>query len=348
MNILKCLVIAGSISYSSCHKTDSPSLPVVTAKDVSQSRTTANMEFEFVFYLDKKATSDVSFQYTTQSGTAEPNKDFEPITGILTIPAGGQTGSIKVTVTVDSTRKADQGFSIKLSDPKNCTLQTNQIRGTIVNENGLYLPVDNTGYSTPNQYTGYSLVWSDEFSGKSINQNYWSFESGNNNGWGNHELEYYTGRTQNAFVSQGNLIIEARAEDFGGSNFTSTRMVTQGKKTFKYGRIDIRAKLPQGKGIWPALWMLGENIDAVGWPTCGEIDMMELLGQEPNKIYGTLHWGPSHQSYGKNKVLSTGTFADSFHVYSMVWTQNSIDLLVDDVSYFTMDTTNGSLPFNLN
>ncbi len=82
------------------------------------------MEFEFVFYLDKKATSDVSFQYTTQSGTAEPNKDFEPITGILTIPAGGQTGSIKVTVTGDSTRKTDQGFSIKLSDPKNCTLRT--------------------------------------------------------------------------------------------------------------------------------------------------------------------------------------------------------------------------------
>ncbi len=225
---------------------------------------------------------------------------------------------------------------------------TNQIRGTIVNENGLYLPVDNTGYSTPNQYTGYSLVWSDEFSGKSINQNYWSFESGNNNGWGNHELEYYTGRTQNAFVSQGNLIIEARAEVFGGSNFTSTRMVTKGKKTFKYGRIDIRAKLPQGKGIWPALWMLGENIDAVGWPTCGEIDMMELLGQEPNKIYGTLHWGPSHQSYGKNKVLSTGTFADSFHVYSMVWTQNSIELFVDDISYFLMDTTNEGPPFNLN
>ncbi len=94
--------------------------------------------------------------------------------------------------------------------------------------------------------------------------------------------------------------------------------------------------------------MLGNNIDAAGWPTCGEIDMMELLGQEPNKIYGTLHWGPVHQSYGTNKVLSSGTFADSFHVYSMVWTQSSISLLIDDVSYFLMDTTVGTLPFNSN
>ncbi len=348
MRITKCLLVSGLIFLISCSKPNPPILPVVSGNGVSQNRTTGTSTIEFVISLDKNPSADVSFQYATLPGTAEADKDFSPVSGMLTIPAGSQTGSIKVTITGDSTRKANQDFSIELSDPKNCTLQTNHIAATIVNGDGLYFPVDNTGYATPNQYNGYTLVWSDEFSGKSINQNYWSFESGNNNGWGNHELEYYTGRTQNAFVSQGNLIIEARAETFASYNFTSARMLTKAKKSFKYGRVDIRAKLPQGKGIWPALWMLGDNIGAVGWPTCGEIDMMELLGQEPNKMYGTLHWGPSHQSYGTSKTLTGGNFATSFHVYSMVWTQSSIELLVDDVSYFLMDTSNANLPFNLN
>lgn len=209
-------------------------------------------------------------------------------------------------------------------------------------------PADNTGYTTPNQYAGYTLVWSDEFSGSTIDATNWSFETGNS-GWGNHELEYYTNSLNNAHVSNGNLIIEARAENIGGSNYSSARMITKGKKSFKYGRVDIRAKLPKGKGIWPALWMLGENIDAVGWPTCGEIDMMELIGQQPNIIYGTLHWGPTTgHFYGKTLGLSSGTFADSFHVYTMKWTASSIELLVDDVSYLLMDTTTGSFPFNAN
>jgi beta-glucanase (GH16 family) len=298
--------------------------------------------------LDKKSSSDVSFQYDTQGGTAKENVDFIPVSGVLTIPAGSQTGSIKVTVTGDSTRKATQSFSLVLSEPKNCTLPTAPINGTIRNDNGLYFPVDNNGYNPPSP-VGWTLVWSDEFSGKIINTNNWQFEIGNNNGWGNHEQEYYTNSTNNAFVSQGNLIIEARGEAIAGFNYSSTRMITKGKQSFKYGRVDIRAKLPQTKGIWPALWMLGDNIDTAGWPACGEIDMMELLGQEPNKVYGTLHWGASpaaHQSYGTNKVLSSGTFADSFHVYSMIWTSTSISLLIDDVSYFTMATTGPNLPFN--
>src|SRR6185295_2403724 len=110
----------------------------------------------------------------------------------------------------------------------------------------LYFPVVNTGYSTPLTYPGYTLVWNEDFTGSSINTSNWTFESGNNNGWGNNELEYYTDRTQNAFVSQGNLIIEARSESYNGSNYTSTRMITKDKKIFKFGRIDIRAKMPKG------------------------------------------------------------------------------------------------------
>jgi hypothetical protein len=350
MEILKYLLIVQLFFLQSCSKSD-PVPPTVSASDASLTRSSGPSTLEFVIKIDKTASSDISFNYATKSGTAVENTDFVPTSGVLTISAGSQSGSIKVTITGDSTRKANQDFSIELSNAKNCTLQVSSIKGTIRNEDGLYYPVDNVGYSTPNHYAGYSLIWSDEFSDRVVNTNNWAFESGNNNGWGNHELEYYTGRTQNAFVSQGNLIIEARAESISGSNYSSARMITKGKKIFKYGRIDIRAKLPQGKGVWPALWMLGNNIDVAGWPACGEIDIMELLGQETNKVYGTLHWGSSpstHQSYGTNKVLSTGTFADSFHVYSMMWTPSSISLSIDDgTPYFLMDTTNGTFPFNL-
>ena len=247
---------------------------------------------------------------------------------------------------------ANQTFYVQLDAPKNCTLKTSKGFGTIINENGLYFPVDNTGYSTPNTYPGYTLAWADEFNSKTIDDNSWTFESGNNNGWGNGELENYTNRVQNAFASNGNLIIEARQEDYNGSQYTSARMVTKAKKTFKYGRIDIRAKLPSTKGIWPALWLLGNNIDAVSWPACGEIDMMELLGQEPNKMYSTLHWGATfqlHDSKGTNYVLPTGSFDQEFHVSSMDWEENSIKIFVDDQQIFSAtnsDVSGNPYPFN--
>jgi beta-glucanase (GH16 family) len=341
-----------SLGFLLCNcKSDAVEAPsVITGSDVSQYRKTSNSEFEFKFSLDKVAAAQVSFQYATSAGTAKENVDYMPSQGTFTIPAGSQNGSIVIKVIGDSTRKANQDFSIELSNPKNGVLKSTKLTGTIRNEDGTYFPTDNTGYTTPDQYAGYTLSWSDEFSGKSINGNNWTFEMGNNNGWGNRELEYYTDRPQNAFVSQGNLIIEARKEDGGGSiNYTSARMITKAKQTFKLGRIDIRAKLPKGKGIWPALWMLGSNIDQVSWPACGEIDIMELLGQEPNKVYGTLHWGAttaSHQSFGKNYMLGGSSFYDSFHVFSMEWTASSIQIYVDNSPYFTMDTSNASFPFN--
>jgi beta-glucanase (GH16 family) len=129
-----------------------------------------------------------------------------------------------------------------------------------------------------------NLVWHDEFSASALDGNFWNYENGNNNGWGNNELEYYTNSPKNVFVSNGNLIIEARKESIGGFNYSSARITTANKKPFTYGRVDIRAKLPKGKGIWPALWMLGSNISSVGWPASGEIDIMELLGSRDYKI----------------------------------------------------------------
>ena len=128
-------------------------------------------------------------------------------------------------------------------------------------------------------------------------------------------------------------------------------MITKGKQSIKYGRIDIRAKLQKGKGVWPALWLLGDNIDAVSWSACGEIDMMELLGHEPNKVYGTLHWGAnvaSHSSKGGNYVMTTGSFDQQFHVFSLIWTADSLNILVDDKKYFGMAQNDAAptSPFN--
>ena len=166
------------------------------------------------------------------------------------------------------------------------------------------------------------------------------------------ELEYYTNSTKNAFVSNGNLIIEARKESIGGFNYSSARLTTQNKKTFTYGRVDIRAKLPRGKGIWPALWMLGSNISSVGWPASGEIDIMEYLGHETNKSHGTLHYGASpatHGSKGASYMLPSGNFYEQFHVFSMDWRQDQIKLYVDNNLFFTLNKADiGSAPYPFN
>ena len=192
----------------------------------------------------------------------------------------------------------------------------------------------------------YQLIWSDEFSSSSINTSNWTYETGNNNGWGNNELEYYTNRNVNSYIQDGSLVIEAKKESYGGKSYTSARMITKGEKYFTYGKIEARMKLPYGKGIWPAFWMLGENISTVGWPACGEIDIMEMIGGGENekRIYGTAHWESNgHASYGSNYTLGAGIFADDYHVFSIVWNSKSIQWFVDGSKYVTIDITPAGL-----
>ena len=201
------------------------------------------------------------------------------------------------------------------------------------------------GYSTPIEYDGYTLIWNDEFDANSVNDNKWVFETGdgcpNLCGWGNNELQYY--RAENAWVSDDVLTIEARKESYQGRNYTSTRMKTQGKFSFKYGRVDIRALLPKGQGIWPALWMLGNSITSVGWPACGEIDIMEMIGGgdgRDNRVHGTLHWDSNgHASTGDGYTLSSGTFADEYHVFSFTWDETSVKWYVNDVKFYEVNIT---------
>ena len=347
------LTVGFILLFASCSKKSSApdSMPVAAIRGVTQERTISSSVFKFSVTLNKSTTNAVTVHYTTVAGTAVPTNDFIPVTGTLTIAPNQLQASIDVTVTSDSLRTDDQEFYVELDNPINCTLQHDKATGTITNNDGLYYPVANAGYSTPNTYPGYSLTWGDEFNGKDVNTSSWTFETGNNNGWGNSELEYYTDRSQNVFVSEGNLIIEARAEPYNTFKYTSTRMITKNKKMFKFGRIDIRAKMPKGKGIWPALWMLGNNIDQVSWPACGEIDILELLGHEPNKIYGTMHWGTSsatHGSKGTSYTLPTSSFDQQFHVYSLIWKQNDIRVLIDDQDYLHVTSTDvpGTYPFN--
>ena len=181
------------------------------------------------------------------------------------------------------------------------------------------------------------LVWQDEFDQDGLpNSTKWGYNIGNgDNGWGNNESEYYTDRLENAKVENGVLKITAKKESYEGFDYTSARLLTQGKFEFTYGRIDVSAKLPAGGGLWPAIWMLGANISAVGWPACGEIDIMEYVGNNPGQISSALHTSSSYGATLNYKVKSITNETTEFHLYSMVWTEDSITFLLDDVEYYT-------------
>lgn len=202
------------------------------------------------------------------------------------------------------------------------------------------VPIPTMGYSTPNSYPGMSLIWADEFNGNSLDLSKWTFQIGNG-GWGNNELQYY--QAENTTFENGCLVIAAKEEVQSGSAYTSSRITTEGKFSFNFGRVDIRAALPVGQGIWPALWMLGENIGTVGWPQCGEIDIMEMVGGngQENTIHGTTHWWddgfPAY--YGGSYTLPSGIFHDEFHVFSIVWDATHIKWYVDDIQFHIIDIT---------
>ena len=179
--------------------------------------------------------------------------------------------------------------------------------------------------------------WNDEFD--TIDTAKWTFEIGTGaSGWGNNEKQYYTGRSENAYVQDGILHIRANKESYEGSGYTSTRMITKGKFSFTYGTVEARIALPVGKGIWPAFWMLGENIDQVSWPACGEIDIIEAVNSE-NIVYGTNHWAYNgdHAQYGNNTGDYYGTSKKlditEFHTYKFTWDNELITMYVDDFKY---------------
>lgn len=190
-----------------------------------------------------------------------------------------------------------------------------------------------------------SLVWSDEFDSPGApDPAKWGYDIGAG-GWGNAELQYYTNRLENASISNGTLKITAIRENFSGSPFTSARLLSRNKFSFKYGRVDVRAKLPVGAGTWPAIWMLGNNIGTVGWPACGEIDIMEHRGNDPNRIHGTVHYTGNSGGGGIGGTVLSSNVSTVFRVYSIEWNDQFIKFMIDDAVYFTFPNA-ATLPFN--
>lgn len=176
-----------------------------------------------------------------------------------------------------------------------------------------------------------NLIWADEFDYTGApDSEVWGYDLGDS-GWGNNEIQNYTSSTNNASVADGILTVKAIKT---GNSWTSARLKSQGKKTFQYGKIEFRAKLPEGSGTWPALWMLGENFSTVGWPNCGEIDIMEHIGRDPSVVHGSLHSPSSFGGTVNTGSTTVSTFSSEFHTYAIIWTEDFIKFLIDDVQYY--------------
>lgn len=306
--------------------------------------------FEFVIRLSAASTTDVTVDYNTRGRTAEGGLDFESTSGSATIPAGSTRVTINVPTIDDSVNELDERLNLILTNATNATIQRTTARGVIFDNDNISFEGE---YATADAHFGYDLVWADEFD-NGINPDNYTFEMGDGCpslcGWGNNELQKYTDQDQNVFIRDGSLVIRAIKDPING--ITSTRMITKGKREFKFGRIDIRAKLPEGQGIWPALWMLGTNIDDVGWPNCGEIDIMEMIGHQANTVHGTAHWGPRGQGHSDHKGSSQvipEKFSENYHVFTLLWEQNSLVWYLDEEKFNTITTeqvTSTAYPFN--
>jgi beta-glucanase (GH16 family) len=201
-----------------------------------------------------------------------------------------------------------------------------------------------SGADNWNPGAGWTLVWADEFSGPSIDGNNWVYDVGAG-GWGNNELQTYTSSSSNSYIENGSLVIKAIKNK---NKYTSARLKTQGKHSWTYGKVAARIRLPYGQGIWPAFWMLGGNITTVGWPKCGEIDIVEMIGGGENRddtIYGTLHWDAnnSHASYGSgpHELPDPQFFHQDYHVFEIEWSASEVIWKLDMVEHFrtSVDTS---------
>lgn len=280
-------------------------------------------------YLSGESDKTVSIDYETADSTAVAGTDYVAITsGNLTFQPGELAKEIKLNIIPDTAGKKDVYFHIRLSNPVNCSLSGSGIKIKIIN-------VDFK-----------NLAWADEFQLFALNTTVWNYEQGAG-GWGNNELQNYTNSSDNVHVDTGYLHITALHPS--GTSYTSGRINTQGKKDFTYGRFEIRAKLPEGQGLWPALWMLGSNYLTVGWPRCGEIDMMELLGHEPSVSHGAVHWNLNgHISRTNSFTLNSGKFSSGFHVFSFTWTPNKLSWMVDKQEFFYLTRAEiPDFPFDL-
>jgi len=357
------LILVSGIAITACidESDGSPAkldLPVLHVSDTTTQEGDEDQVIHLEVTLTGENTTNAIVIVAAIEGSAETPDDYTLLTSGQLIFAPGETSKVlDLRIKADEGKEAQENFQIKLYNPQNCTIEKDLITITINddddNASGLVIP--SGGYTSPESYDGYTLIWQDEFTADALNTSDWTYEIGNgcpnNCGWGNNESQYY--RQENTSIVSGNLIITAKKQNYEGSEYTSSRLVTKGKQQFKFGRIDIRAALPQGQGIWPALWMLGSNIDAAGWPASGEIDIMELTGDLPNRVVGTVHYGANLAQHGYKSVskfaASGDSYQEKYHVYSINWENNLVQFLIDDEVYSTItpaDLNGQPWPFN--
>lgn len=308
---------------------------------------------ELVLNLSETVDNSVSYSYTMMDQTAISGADYVGNNGTLVFESGVSQAILVIDLVSDTNMELRETFSIAfVSDEQPEKSFSAQI--TIKDDDLEYeISEDAEGFITPKEYPSMSLVWSDEFEGQQLNQDDWTYELGDGCdngicGWGNEELEEYTDSEENVFIENDKLVI--KATENGPGNYLSGRLITQNKQEFQFGRIDIRAKLPEGQGLWPALWMLGTNIDDVGWPRCGEIDIMEARGQFPHFIQGTIHYDADgyKTTTGSYDLDVSESFGDKFHVFSILWDRNIIRWYVDYQLFKTVQSSaiGSSYPFN--
>lgn len=298
----------------------------------------SDQTYTVTFTADATAAEELSVGYELRENTANFSDDIVEQSGTLVFAEGSDKASLEFTVKGDTHLELQESFDIVLYHDNtvvyNFLIEDNDTETTIME--------DNDGFYTPLEYPSMRRVWSDEFDGTEINMSNWTHEVGEE--WFNNELQAYSADPKYSSVADGKLTITAHDE---GGNYVSARMITQDKYEVQYGRIDIRAKLPTGQGIWPALWMLGEDINEVSWPQCGEIDIMELVGHIPNETHGTAHYNNNgHQFKGRGKTLASGDFIDKFHVFSIVWERDYITWYLDGEEFLTLsESTIQGFPF---
>lgn len=276
--------------------------------------------------------------YELVDGTALADEDYESIPATqLVFNEGESNKDIDVVILGDLLNEETESFQVRLFSTAGSFAEDRSTITILDDDNSTEDLIIPGGATSPTSYAGMELIWSDEFQTNSLNEDDWTFEIGNGCpnlcGWGNNELEFYQ-RDNISFRDDDFLIIEARPEQVGSNQFTSSRIITQDKVEFRYGRVDIRAALPEGRGLWPALWMLGANIDQVGWPACGEMDIMELIGSDPGTTHGTFHYGdsfPEWQSQGSPSPLPNNEiYKDEFHIFSLIWEEDHVQVLRDN------------------
>lgn len=329
------LLITSLIFLISCSKDEVEGPVVLRLATESLVEGAENSVKQITILRDNNKNSALSLSYQITHLTTQQDLDLQASQGTIEFEKGQSEASIPIAITGDPHQELSELFKLTLQSI--ASVYEFQIV-LFDDDQPAQILSDAEGFYTPTEYPSMKTFWSDEFDAQSLNTNSWTYDIGNGCpnlcNWGNNELQLYGDQSNTIRLNEGKLIITAINDN---GIYRSARIKTKGKIETTYGRIDIRARLPRGKGIWPAFWLLGSNIDTNLWPGCGEIDLMELIGSQPSTVHGTVHYenntNKAYQTSTGSTSLSTGQFYDSFHVFTTIWDRNRIDWYLDNELY---------------